>query len=92
MLRCKGRSLRGLLHFLPVFVSSSEKGYIISIESLKSGHYVTGKLVDGMADMRFIIHIINRRGYVIALAHGVYPDIRVIKYNRTSNELAQPHL
>ena len=42
--------------------------------------------------MRFIIHIINRRRYVIALAHGVYPDIRVIKYNLIRNELAQPHL
>jgi hypothetical protein len=44
-----------------------------------------------MTDMRLVIHIVNRCGDIIGLAHNFYPDKGAVKFKYPSNEVAQPH-
>ena len=67
-------------NFLAMFVSSGQKGNIKTIQPFETRHHITRQGCIGMADMRFVIHIVNRCGDVIGLAHKFYPDRSALKF------------
>ena len=84
------RHFSRFFNFLAMFVSSGQKGHIITIKPFKARHHIARQRCISMADMRFVIHIVNRCGDVIGLAHKFYPDRDAVEFKYPSNEVAQP--
>ena len=59
--------IRRLFDLLPMFVRAGKEHHLISVQPLEPGQHVTGQGRIGMADMRLVIHVINRRGNVVTL-------------------------
>ncbi|CAI8241769.1 MAG: Uncharacterised protein [SAR116 cluster bacterium] len=53
--------LCGLFHFLAVFVCPRQEHDVIAVQSLESRQHIAGKCCVGVPDMRFVIHVIDRR-------------------------------
>ena len=50
-----------LLHLLSMFIGAGEEHHLIAVQPLEPGQNIAGKRCVGMADMRLVIHIIDRR-------------------------------
>ena len=72
--------LDGKINFKSKFNKNDQKGNFKTIQPFETRHHITGQGCIGMADMRFIIHIVNRCGDVIGLAHKFYPDKDELKF------------
>jgi hypothetical protein len=60
----------GFLYFLTMFICTGQKHHIKAIQPFESSQKVAGQRGIGMADMRLVIHIVNRGGKIIGLFHG----------------------
>ena len=67
-------------NLLAMFVSSGQKGNFKTIQPFEPRHHITRQGCIGMADMRFVVHIVNRCGDGIGLAHKFYPDKSAVEF------------
>ena len=51
---------RGFLDFLAMFVGTGEKHHLKPVEAFEAGQHITGKGRVGVADMRLVIHVVDR--------------------------------
>ena len=67
LLRCDILSRRCLLHFLAVFIHTSDKEHVFAVKAGKTGEHVGGDAFIGVTNVRCTIGIRNGRGNQIRL-------------------------
>ncbi len=66
-LRIDTGGLGGLLDFLAVFVGACKEFDVETIQPLEPGKHVAGQRRIGVADMRRVVDVVDRRGQIIGL-------------------------